>query len=123
MAPLSYAVKAPRMHELVAWLRCNDVEPRDVPYPTSVFVESVDGVEWFIRFDAYARSEAGVIMYDPAADQFAYVEQLVVMVNDPPMWWLEEAAPTGDGAAPAGPAGAEVSASDHTVADGVCKGA
>lgn len=81
------------MSELGAWLSCNDVDPRDVPYPATVFVETADGESWVIRFEAYARNEVGAIMYDPAADQFAYVERTAVLVNDPPMWWLEEVAP------------------------------
>jgi hypothetical protein len=105
-APLSYVVKAPRVSELVAWLKCNDVDPQDVPYSSLVFVETPDGEQWFIRHEAYVR-EDGVIKYDPVANSWEYIEQLTVMVSDPPMSWLVEAAPTGDGAAPTGPVGAE----------------
>lgn len=118
-APLSYVVKAPRTGELVAWLKCNDVNPRDVPYPSQVFVETPDGEEWFVRFEAYARSASGFIAYDPVAEAFEYVERSVPLLNDPPMWWLVEAAPMGVEAAPAGPAGAETSTGEHTVAEGV----
>jgi len=95
-APLSYLVKAPRMSEMASWLTCNDVDPHRVPYPSRVFVETPDGEQWFIRYEEYAYGEDGFIMYDSATEQFAYVERSVVMANDPPMWWLEEAAPTGE---------------------------
>lgn len=95
-APLLYVVNAPRISEMVAWLRCNDVDPRDVPYQSRVFVETPDSESWFIRYEAYAYNEAGFIMYNSAAEEFAYVERLVVMVNDPPVWWLEEVAPLGE---------------------------
>ena len=32
------------------------------------FIETPDGERWFIRFEGYARSEAGLIIYDPVAD-------------------------------------------------------
>lgn len=116
-ASLSYVVKAPRTGELVAWLKCNDVRPSDVPYPSQVFVETPDGEEWFIRFEAYARNAAGFIAYDSATETFEYVERSVPLLNDPPMWWLVEAAPMGVGAASAGPVGAETSTGEHTVAE------
>lgn len=96
-APLSYVVNAPRASEMTAWLTCNDVDPRLVPYQSRVFVETPDGEQWFIWYEAYAYDEDGFIMYDSAAEQFAYVERSVVMANDPPMWWLEEVAPRGTG--------------------------
>lgn len=95
-APLSYVVNAPRISEMASWLACNDVDPRDVPYQSRVFVETADGAEWFIRYEVYARNENGSIMYDSAAEEFAYVDRSVVMANDPPMWWLEEVAPSGE---------------------------
>lgn len=89
-APLSYRVAAPRTSELVSWLACNDIDPRDVPYPSTVFVETPDGEQWFVRFDAYARTESGFIAYDPVSESFEYQERSVALVSDPPMWWLKE---------------------------------
>lgn len=94
-APLSYVVNAPRTSEMVSWLRCNDVDPNEVPYTSQVFVETLDGERWFIRFEVYGRDAAGFIAYDQATEQFVYAERSVGMLNDPPMWWLEEVAPTG----------------------------
>lgn len=116
-APLTYVVNAPRTSELVAWLKCNDVDPRDVPYPCAVFVETPDGEEWFVRFDVYVRNEFGAIRYDAATLSFEYAERSVPMLNDPPMWWLEEAPSTGAEGASAGPAGAESTAGEDTVAE------
>lgn len=108
-APLSYVVNAPRMSELVAWLKCNDVDPADVPYPSVVSVETPDGAEWFITYESYVRNAAGRIVYDARTDEFEYTERTVLMLNDPPMWWLTEAPPSAeegasDGAAAEGPA-------------------
>lgn len=114
-APLSYVVEAPRTGELVAWLKCNDVRPSDVPYPSEVFVETPDGEAWFIRFEAYVRSANGMVLYDAVTEAFEYVERSVPLVNDPPMWWLVEVAPTGGGATSAGPTGAETAAGEYTV--------
>lgn len=83
------------MNELVAWLRCNDVEPYDVPYKSEVFIGSDDGEKWYVEFDTYVRSETGLIKYDVVAESFAYDVYRVPMLDDPPMWWLVEAAPTG----------------------------
>jgi hypothetical protein len=96
--PQEYEVVAPRMNELAAWFRCNDVKPEDVPYPPSVFIETENGVDWIIRFDAYARGPSGRIVWDPVGEEFEFVERTAVMVNDPPMWWLKEAPPTTKGA-------------------------
>lgn len=95
-APLAYLVKAPRTGEMVAWLKCNDVDPGDVPYPTTVYIETADGERWFIRFEAYTRGESGFIRYDPVADSFELAERRVELVNDPPMWWLQEVPLVGD---------------------------
>lgn len=102
-APVSYAVNAPRTGELVAWLRCNDVDLRNVPYPTTVFVESPDGEQWFIRHEVYVRTASGAIKYDLESNSFEYAERQTVMVSDPPMWWLEETAPIPTGPFPPGP--------------------
>lgn len=118
MTDCCYVVKAPRMNEMAQWLKCNDVDPHLVPYNSPVFVES-HGQGWTIRHEVYARSESGFLLYDAASRTYACEERLAPLVNDPPMWWLE-AAPTGDGAAPAGPASSEVvSAGDDTVAERV----
>jgi hypothetical protein len=120
-APVVYVVVAPRTSELVAWLRCNDVDPRDVPYKSEVFIGTDDGVAWFVEFDAYVRSEIGAIKYDLVTETFAYDVCRVPLVNDPPMGWLKEAAPRGSG--PLLPAGAETAAGEDTVAESVpCKG-
>lgn len=108
-APVSYVVKAPRMSEMAAWLACNDVDPRHVPYPSQVFVESEDGERWFIRFEAYVLSASGVTAWDPVARSYNCVRRSVALVNDPPMFWLVEAPPAGS-AGGAGSAGAEGSA-------------
>lgn len=94
-APARYVVTAPRSSELVAWLEFNGVRPRDVPYPSEIFVETSDGVEWFIRYETYVRSEAENIVYDLATEMFECEERLTPMAYDPPMWWLRDAAPTG----------------------------
>lgn len=99
-SPVRYVVEAPRSSELVTWLGFNGVRPHDVPYPARIFVETADGAAWFIRYDAYARSAAGNIIYDIATDTFQHVERSVPMAYDPPMWWLRDAAPAGgEGAA------------------------
>lgn len=100
-APVSYVVKAPRSSELMAWLRCNDVDPRDVPYGAAVVIGTPDGEAWFIRFDSYVRTAAGVLRYDPFSEDFEYVERSVPLVNDPPIWWLAEwgTPPTGEAGA------------------------
>lgn len=117
---VSYAVEAPRMHEMAAWLRCNDVNPCDVPYPARVFVETGDGGDWVLRFDAYARSKSGSIIYDPRTDSFQYVERTAVMVCDPPMWWLTQTPPMGVGGV--GSVGAEGSTDrDGSVTESVPK--
>ncbi len=118
-APLSYVVVAPRSSELVAWLRCNDIDPRDVPYKSEVFIRTDDGEKWYVEFDAYVRSEAGLLKYDVVEETFAYDVCRVPLLNDPPMWWLKEAPPTGGRGASVGPTGAETAAGDHTVAESV----
>lgn len=118
-APLSYVVEAPRTGELVAWLKCNDVRPSDVPYPSQVFVETPDGEAWFIRFEAYVRSASGMVLYNAAESAYEYVERVVPLVSDPPMFWLVETAPVGAGAVSTGPAGAETTAGEFTVAERV----
>lgn len=117
-APLAYVVKAPRSSEMAAWLECNDINPRNVPYSSPVFVETLDGEAWFIRFEVYARTDAGSLKYDPVTESFEYLKRSAVMVNDPPMWWLQEVPPTGGGGTSAGPTGAETAAGDDTVAEG-----
>lgn len=108
---MSYVVKAPRMNELSAWLKCNDVSPSDVPYPSVVLVETADGEAWFIQYEAYVRNASGHITYDAVTETFEYEVRTIPMVSDPPMWWLTEAPPlaTGmaDGDAPAADAVAE----------------
>jgi hypothetical protein len=118
--PLRYLVQAPRSNEMATWLLCNDIAPTDVAYRTDVFVSSADGTDWFVEFDGYARTSAGVIRYDAATEAFVLQTRRVPLLNDPPMFWLRETAPTGDGAASAGPAGAETAAGDQTVAAGAC---
>jgi hypothetical protein len=112
-----YRVVAPRMNEMATWLTCNDVEPNLVPYRSDVFVESADGEKWIIRHQVYVRTELGALTYDAASREYVCEERVVPLLNDPPMWWLEEAAPTGGGAAPAGPTGAEAAVSEETVAE------
>lgn len=93
--PVSYAVDASRSSEMAAWLKCNDVDPCDVPYPARVFVETADGINWVIRYDTYVRTESGAIKFDFAREIFEYAERTVPLVNDPPMWWLKGVAPSG----------------------------
>ena len=89
-APLAYLVNAPRTAEMIAWLKCNDVHPSDVPYPPQVFIQTADGERWFIRFETFVRSESGSIRYDATLETFTLEDRLVELVNDPPMWWLQE---------------------------------
>jgi hypothetical protein len=92
--PVQYMVKAPRSSELVAWLGFNGVLPGDVPYPSRIFVETEDGAEWVIRYEAYARSGSGRLKYDLATETFEYVECRAPLAYDPPMWWLTQTAPS-----------------------------
>jgi hypothetical protein len=96
----SYLVEAPRTNELVAWLRCNDVNLCDVPYKSGVFVESADGECWVIRHALYTRSATGAVQYSATTFEYVFEWRTVPLVNDPPMWWLveqkEETAATGD---------------------------
>lgn len=93
--PVRYEVDTGRTNELAAWLRCNDVDPQHVPYPSKVTLESVDGMHWMIRYDTYARTASGTLKFDHRTQVFEYTEVRVEMVTDPPMWWLKEAAPSG----------------------------
>lgn len=88
--PVRYRVNPPRMSEMAAWVRLNEVDPQDVPYPSLMFVGTDDGVNWRIEYEAYQRSPGGKLMYDPATDTFRYETRTVPMVYDPPMWWLVE---------------------------------
>lgn len=92
--PVRYTVDTPRSSELIAWLGCNDIDPRNVPYPSKVTVETDDGVHWVIRYDTYARSANGTIAVDRKTLAFGYAEVRVDLVTDPPMWWLTETAPS-----------------------------
>jgi hypothetical protein len=94
--PLQYAVKAPRSSELIAWLGFNGVRAGDVPYPSQIFVETEDGAEWVIRYEAYARSESGRLKYDLRTETFEYVECQAPLMYDPPMWWLKRTAPLSE---------------------------
>ncbi len=116
--PVCYRVKAPRMSEMTAWVQFNGLSPSDVPYPSQMVIWSDDGEQWWIEYTAYKRAASGVLLYDPATDGFRYEMRTVPLLYDPPMWWLEETAPMGTGAAP-------LQTSDaldvgETVADGVC---
>lgn len=93
--PERYAVDAPRSNELVAWLKCNDVNPSDVPYPSRIFVETADGTDWVIRYDTYVRTVTGTIKFDFATETFEYTEAVAPLLNDPPMGWLKGTAPSG----------------------------
>lgn len=118
-----YLVVVERSSELAAWLRFNDVDPNDVPFKSDVFVESVDGDAWVVRFSVYVRSASGSLRYDAEVRDYLYEDRQVPLVNDPPMWWLErvEAAPTGGGAASCvSPVGAADAGCDVTVAEGAC---
>lgn len=105
------------------WLRCNDVDPNDVPFKSDVFVESVDGVSWVIRHVVYVRSAVGALRYDGVRRDYVYEDRRVPLVNDPPMWWLTrvEAAPTGWGPPPGSArVGATSAGCDGSVAEGAC---
>lgn len=98
-AVVRYRVVGERSSEVAAWLRCNDVDPADVPFKSDVFVESDEAGVWVIRYVVYVRSLDGVIRYDPVTLKYVYGHRVVPLQNDPPMWWLcEEVASPGGGA-------------------------
>lgn len=119
--PTGYVVDTPRSGELIAWLKCNDIDPRNVPYPSRVTLESADGVHWVIRYDTYARSSNGTIAVDHRTLAFDYVEVRVEMVTDPPMWWLTETAPSAvQGTEGAGVPIKSPEISEDNVSDSAC---
>lgn len=119
--PVSYAVDASRSSEMAAWLKCNDVDTRDVPYPSRVSVETADGTDWVIRYDTYVRTATGTIKFDHVTETFEYVEALAALVTDPPMWWLKETAPSAvQGTERAVELPKSPSGSEDNVSDGVC---
>lgn len=91
--PVRYVVTASRFSEVAQWLKCNDVNPNEVPFKSDVFVEIDADGEWVIRHAVYTRSATGVISYDPVSLTFGMQWRTVPLVNDPPMWWLKDVSP------------------------------
>lgn len=89
---MSYLVSAPRTSELVMWLRCNDVDPHQVPSPSEIYVESDPEGVWWIRHSVYVLNDRGAVAYDSATRSFRYEDRWARLVSDPPMHWLTELA-------------------------------
>lgn len=83
-----YLVDSKRASEKAAWLRCNDIDPATVPFNSEVFIETVPGGDWVIRYAVYARTELGSIKYNQDTGTFEEESRTAPMVNDPPMYWL-----------------------------------
>lgn len=78
------------MSEMVAWLRCNDIDPDEVPFGSDVFMGTDDGTSWMIRYPVYARLPSGAVRCDLPTLKPAYDWREVPLMNDPPVWWLKE---------------------------------
>jgi hypothetical protein len=69
---------------VLAWLRANDIDPRQVSATGQITVEDIDG-EKLIRLRGRVRDDDGKLVNAPGRNEVLTVERLVPLKVDPPI--------------------------------------